>query len=79
MTLRNTFNDPKKDFIRRKSSLILENKSKIEMRDIKEFYLSDLANNLKQTHVKLNLEFLEKLLKNSSNNDKPRRDKKFAL
>ena len=49
------------------------------MRDIKEFYLSDLANNLKQTHVKLNLEFLEKLLKNSSNNDKPRRDKKFAL
>ena len=50
----------------------------IEMKNIKEIHLSDLVNSLKQTHVKLNLTFLTKLLINSSNNDKPWQDKKFA-
>ena len=48
------------------------------MKNTREIYLSDLANNLKHSHVKLNLTFLAELLKNSSNNDKPWRDRKFA-
>jgi len=48
------------------------------MKNVKEVYLSDLIKDLKHSHVKLNLTFLTKLLINSSNNDRPWRDKKFA-
>ena len=47
------------------------------MEKIKEIHLSDLANDLNKTHVKLNLEFLRTLLINLSNNKKPWYDTKF--
>lgn len=45
---------------------------------MKEVYLYDLASPLQKTHVKLNLDFLNKLLKNASKSDRPHRNQKFA-
>ena len=48
------------------------------MKNLNEIHLSDLAKNLRHTHVVLNSTFLTKLLVNSSESHKPWRDKKFA-
>jgi len=47
------------------------------MKTSKEIHLSDLIHNLSHTHVNLNLEFLSKLLINSSKDDKPWRNRRF--
>ena len=44
----------------------------------KEIHLYDLSYNMDHTHVNLNLEFISKLLMNSSKSDKPWRNRKFA-
>jgi len=43
-----------------------------------EIYLQDLVHSLKHAHVKLDLEFLNKLLQNASKCEKPWRNKEFA-
>jgi len=48
------------------------------METLNEIRLNDLSYNLDHTHVNLNLEFLLKLLINSSKCDKPWRNRKFA-
>ena len=44
----------------------------------KEIRLRYLAYSLKTTHIKLNLTFLNKLLKDASKSNTPNRDKKFV-
>lgn len=44
----------------------------------KEVNLKDLVSYLQKSHVKLNLDFLNKLLQNASNSNKPWKDKIFA-
>ena len=48
------------------------------MKNYNEIHLSDLAYNLKNAHVKLDLAFLNKLLQNASQSEKPHRNNKFA-
>ena len=48
------------------------------MKNNNEIHLSDLTNSLRNTHVKLDLGFLAKLLKNASKSDKPAVNKKFV-
>jgi len=43
-----------------------------------QIYLKDLAFYLGKTHIKLNLLFLNKLLKDASKSDKPYRNEEFA-
>jgi len=50
----------------------------IKMEKIKEIRLSDLTENLKKTHVRLDLGFLRKILVNSSDSNKLWRSTKFA-
>jgi hypothetical protein len=47
------------------------------MKNLNEIHLLDIVDNLKHTHCKLNLDFLTKLLINSSESNKPWKDKKF--
>ena len=48
------------------------------MKNYNEIHLSDLVDSLKNTHVKLDLYFLNRLLQNASKSDKPHRNLKFA-
>ena len=47
------------------------------MKNNNKIHLSDLTNYLKNTHVKLDLEFLAKLLKNASKCESPAINKEF--
>lgn len=49
------------------------------MKNCNEIHLSDLTNCLKNTHVKLDLDFLAKLLKNASKSEYPHYNRDFAL
>jgi hypothetical protein len=49
------------------------------MKNYNEIHLSDLTSSLQNTHVKLDLSFLDKLLKNASKSEYPASSREFAL